>query len=238
MKGICETLTISGERALWYAAPGFEGHMPLFVMHCGGEFSEQIGALATLLERAGKKGEIGPFALLAPLQVDWDRDYTPWSAECMPHRLFAGGADAYLSRLEGTLLPAVSAEKGLTGPVYALGYSLGGLAALYGLLRNPERYAGAASVSGALWYPGFEERYMESVPRVPVYCSLGRAEAKVRAAAMRGNAEITQRAAQAAGGFCEWNNGNHFFEIPERIAKAVIWLLSRATGRDEDGRRP
>ena len=232
MKGICETLTIAGEHVLWYETPGFSGSAdPLAVMHCGGEFAQDIEALSALLERAVKKGETGPFALIAPLDVDWDADYTPWMAQCMPNRTFAGGADAYLTRLEEKLLPALAEDRGLRGPVYALGYSLGGLAALYSLLRSPQRYAGAASVSGALWYPGFEAKFMERVPKAPVYCSLGRAEAKVRAAAMRDNPEITQRIAQAAGGFFEWNNGNHFFEVPQRIAKALLWLLHKESPR-------
>ena len=198
-----------------------EGPIPLFVCHVGPE-AEQLFAEVF---RATPK-EAPHFALCAATDVSWDRDYTPWPSDCLPGRAFSGGADAYLDLVRSSLVPW--AERTVPcGARYQLGYSLGGLCALYALTQQGG-FSGAASVSGALWYPGFVRFFQENRPDAPVYCSLGRAESRTRSPVMCTGAQCAQAIAARPGDRFEWTNGNHFFEIPQRAALAVRRLLEDA----------
>ncbi|MBQ8954152.1 MAG: hypothetical protein IJ048_08555, partial [Clostridia bacterium] len=103
----------------------------------------------------------------------------------------------------------------------------------YAASRAGAPFEGAASVSGALWYEGFVD-YVTKAPFPKLrraYVSLGLKEAKTSRGAMgRGKAaaeavygELAARLGPENAAF-EWNNGNHFFEVPQRIAKAIEYL--------------
>lgn len=62
--------------------------------------------------------------------------------------------DAMLSLVVDRLLPVIRARWQITGPVALGGASLGGLAALAGLLRHPEVFGGALCMSPSFWYAG------------------------------------------------------------------------------------
>lgn len=195
-----------------------EQPIPLFLCHVGPEAEALFAEVFRFLPKDGPR-----FALCAVTDVSRDRDYTPWQSSCLPERVFSGGADAYLNFVRSSLAPW--AERATPSCArYHLGYSLGGLCALYALTRE-EGLSGAASVSGALWYPGFVRFFQENRPDAPVYCSLGRAESRTRNPAMCAGAQCAQEIAARPGDRFEWTNGNHFFEIPQRIALAVRRLL-------------
>lgn len=190
------------------------------------------------LARGMERGWTGkPMAVLSLEGAQWDRDYTPWPAQGPKGRAFSGGAPAFLQTLVEEIVPWAEAELPiLTGRAHRClaGYSLGGLAALYGGLETGA-FERLASVSGSLWYPGWVE-YLQgrlataSVP-LGVYCSLGKAEAKTRFGPMAACAADTERTVElfrASLGeqkVCfEWNNGPHFFELTERMLKALRHL--------------
>lgn len=209
-----ERETLCGRRCLRILPQGEQAALPLFVCHVGEQADELIfGAIAALPHG------FPPIAFAAVTQVSWDQDYTPWPGEWLSGRVFTGGADAYLALVEEALLPWAMRDFQATG-CCSLGYSLGGLCALYALTRSV-RYAGGASVSGALWYPGFLEYFGARRPDCPVYCSLGRAESRTRHVLMVRGADCAQAIASRPEDCFEWTNGNHFFEIPQRIARAV-----------------
>ena len=159
-----------------------EQPIPLFLCHVGPEAEALFAEVFRFLPKDGPR-----FALCAVTDVSWDRDYTPWQSSCLPERVFSGGADAYLNFVRSSLAPW--AERATPSCArYHLGYSLGGLCALYALTRE-EGLSGAASVSGALWYPGFVRFFQENRPDAPVYCSLGRAESRTRNPAMCAGAQ-------------------------------------------------
>lgn len=212
-------------RACVIALP--EGKMDvraLIVCHVGPEAEALFAEVLRALPKA-----CPPVALAAVTDVSWDADYTPWPSDCLPGRRFSGGADAYLRAVEEVLLPWAQLHARAEA-VYSLGYSLGGLCALYALTRSG-RYAGGASVSGALWYPGFQAYFQAHRPDAPVYCSLGRAESRTRNPAMCMGAQCAQEIASRPGDRFEWTNGNHFFEIPQRIARAVSSMLDDVGAR-------
>lgn len=231
MKGIVEEMRAGARRGMLYASPG-DGPRTLLVACCG----DRLEAMLPDMERAlapqiGKA--IGPFALTSLTDIDWDADYTPWPSAELPGREMAGRADALLEETQGPLLAAARERLGDAARVGILGYSLGGLFALYAASRPDSPFDCAASVSGALWYEGFAEYAARApFPRLRrAYVSLGLKEAKTARGPMgRGKAaseavfrELAARLGPENAAF-EWNNGNHFFEVPQRVGKAIAFL--------------
>lgn len=172
--------------------------------------------------------------------VDWNRDMTPWYHP----KVFAGGEDfgggagRYLEKLCDEIVPAVEQEINSNIIVefnkklrrFLIGYSLGGLFALYALYHTA-LFDGVASMSGSLWYDGWIP-YMQNhkMCRRPekIYLSLGDREAKGNPE-MRTVAECTLKTrdmleAMGIRTKLEYNPGNHFKEVPLRIAKGIEWL--------------
>ena len=110
------------------------------------------------LARGMERGWTGkPMAVLSLEGAQWDRDYTPWPAQGPKGRAFSGGAPAFLQTLVEEIIPWAEAELPiLAGRAHRClaGYSLGGLAALYGGLETGA-FERLASVSGSLLYPGW-----------------------------------------------------------------------------------
>lgn len=247
MNGALEYWMLDGRQVMTYLVPrqgAPEAPLPCIYASAGPELAELMPQIARILEpKLGAGGR--PFALVSPLSVSWDACYTPWPAEAGAGRQFTGQADEYLAWMTGRLMPAVDERYRVSDrweDKLSIGYSLGGLAALYGL-ASTGAFGGGASISGALWYPGWTE-YLDCHPvgaGAHVYLSLGRAEAKTRSRMMGRVAECTQETrrilTEQLGEGCvsfEWNNGNHFYEIPQRMARAIAWLMDEERG----GRTP
>ena len=173
------------------------------------------------------------FTLVSIGGVDWARDLTPWALPPDAACPAGGGADAYLRRLLGQILP--QAEQAVPGqaPWRAIaGYSLGGLFALYALCRT-DRFARAASMSGSLWFPGFAD-YLRAhgVRHRPshVYLSLGRRENRTRNRSLRTvrqNTEVIEAfyRSQGVNTALTLHPGGHGQDVPARIAAGLTWLL-------------
>ena len=96
-----------------------------------------------------------PWPTLVALHgLDWNAALSPWPAEKVfrAGEDFAGGAPAFLLELTEAIIPAV--EKACPGRRLLVGYSLGGLFAVYAAL-NTAAFQGVASVSGSMWFDGF-----------------------------------------------------------------------------------
>ena len=178
-----------------------------------------------------------PFSLAAVGGLDWNGDLSPWP--CPPvfrgEAPFSGGADGYLARLTGEMLPQILGALGEkpAGCVLA-GYSMAGLFALYGLYRSP-LFDGAVCASGSFWYPGFVEYVREHEPaRRPsaLYFSVGDREARTRNPVMR---TVERNTALLADWYAErgidtrfeLNPGNHFQDAAGRMARGIAWMLER-----------
>lgn len=196
-----------------------EGGSPLILLLAGFE------ALTDELREAFEAAEVLPLWLAMPLDIDWDRDYTPWPAAGTGGRVFAGGAGE-LMKSAAALCVALRGELG-AGSVWAVGYSLGGLAAMW--LHSCLSFDGAGSCSGSLWYPGFTDWLAAHPPGGRIYLSLGEKEKNTKNPQMAVNPEATERAAlicksSAGGVIFRAEPGGHFKDPEGRIARAAGWL--------------
>lgn len=162
---------------------------------------------------------------------DWNADLSPWPAKACFRggEDFAGLADTHLDRIEQAMS---AAEEGLTIRRRGVfGYSLAGLFALYALVRS-DRFDGAATASGSMWYDGFLpylETHTEKLRGKAVYFSLGDREALTRNTRLASVLRCTLAArdlAAASGAdtvFVE-NHGTHFDDGDGRTLAAAVWL--------------
>lgn len=168
------------------------------------------------------------------IRADWDRDLTPWPAPgVFRNQNFTGGAGDYLKHLTGEILPAAEAELGFS-PAHrgVVGYSLGGLFALYAYYESA-CFDLAASVSGSMWYDGWLDYMRSHTPPVPgrVHLSVGDREKKSRNERMKTVEDATREAAEilkSEGVETAFvlNPGNHFQDPSARQQKALNWLLA------------
>ena len=199
----------------------------LLFLCCGPEPQELLESLQPICPALDET------VLVFPQWVEWDRDYAPWPSDELHGRPISGGGAALYREMVDELLPALKIRFSNIEHIGVIGYSLGGLFALYAASRSDSPFDCAASVSGALWYEGFEN-YAEgasfkSLSRA--YLSLGRREAgRGRGPMGRVNTateQIVQNLTARLGVenvLFEWNNGGHFFEIPQRMGRAITWL--------------
>lgn len=175
------------------------------------------------------------FVLVAIDGIDWNREMSPWHHEKVftKGEDFTGGADEYLEILTKQLIPAAEASFCLKPDKrYLVGYSLSGLFAVYAMYHT-SLFDGIASVSGSLWFNGFGAYVEEhTVIRNPdkIYFSLGDKEAEFARGIMQTVFVYTKQIMEkfyndGIDTILEMNEGNHFKQVPERIAKGIRWLV-------------
>ena len=163
------------------------------------------------------------FRLLA-VKVDWFRDLSPWPAPPVFDNIpFGDGAEETLSK--------ILTLTGDPGKRYILGgYSMGGLFALWAACRS-DAFSAVAAASPSVWFPGFAEYMTSSGIRTGhVYLSLGDREEKTRNPAMAPVGDRIREIhawlqSQAIPCCLEWNKGNHFVDLEERMAKGFAWAM-------------
>lgn len=128
------------------------------------------------------------------------------------------------------------------------GYSLAGLFSLWAMCES-EAFAGAVSCSGSMWFPGatdyferefssdeepevkLDENLGEKLDKKCVYLSLGTKEEKARDFYMRQVGDATRKIYEVIKNrlgndvTLEWNPGNHFSDVSERMAKGISWAV-------------
>ena len=241
MQGNIHTQTIDGAAVHLYLPPQTEWSDPLPCLYVAGQeqpaqSKQQLLQIMQILEPQLCRNALPPFALASVSPAQWDAAYSPWPA-AMGERSFSGKADDYFSFLHTRVHPYLKTHYGCSDAREAIGfigYSLAGVAALYAYLAHPF-FRLCASVSGSLWYPEWipylNQSYHQALPG-KIYLSLGKAEVKTRSPLLRENQPCTEQTAVLLSeilgdtNVCfAWNNGNHFYEIPERHARAISWLL-------------
>lgn len=174
------------------------------------------------------------FVLVAISGLNWDADMCPW--ECPPisknDTPCSGGADKYLETLTQKIILRVEEE--FPAPVFRgiVGYSLGGLFALYSIYKT-EFFSRVASVSGSLWFPDFAEfclskEFVKKPERV--YFSLGDKEAASSNKVLKCIQEKTQTVfshfkSLGLETIFHLNTGGHFVDAIKRTAEGIAWLL-------------
>lgn len=164
--------------------------------------------------------------------IDWENALTPWEAPGIRSgSRFGSGAENFLNMLAEELMPEVESNLGLKQPKrYIAGVSLSGLFALWASCRCPF-FEAVGSVSGSLWYDGFTDWLCAQHPMSDkYYFSLGIKEKDGKNARLASVEQHTLRAISVledAGAtvFFEYNEGNHFGPLLERMEKAMLYIL-------------
>ena len=160
--------------------------------------------------------------------VNWEEDLTPWKAPGLKTVEFNGKAQYFLEMLKGDLffnleisLQIKKAERSLVG------VSLSGLFAVWASLSVP-LFSSVGSVSGSLWYDGFLEWMKKNTDTVTgrYYFSLGDKEKDGKNRRLASVEESTLEAVDLLKSVgkevtFEYNEGNHFGPLIERIEKAI-----------------
>ena len=157
----------------------------------------------------------------------WDADLSPWYAPKVFKKGndFAGHGEAFLQELQACVLPLL---KDARRTVIA-GYSLAGLFALWAA-GCTGIFDGAVSASGSLWFPGFTDWLQEHpVHASVVYLSLGDKEPLAKNPLMASVGQCTEQVYSTVKEYAqacfEWNEGNHFMQADERLAKGIRWTV-------------
>ncbi len=183
-----------------------------------------------------KEIECPAFHLVSITGIRWDEELSPWAHAPVvsPEDRFTGEADAFLNTLETEIVPTV--QKLIPNATYSLlnGYSMGGLFALYAA-HHSTAFDAYIAPSGSVWYPGFVDYVKEhELAKVPlaIYLSLGDRESRTRNEYLQ-QTETNMMELQSiyeerkVASVFELNKGNHFKNIPKRVAKGIKWTLDR-----------
>ncbi|MGB4659932.1 MAG: alpha/beta hydrolase-fold protein [Mobilitalea sp.] len=216
------------EKDCWAEQIGLSNQpLPLILLLSGDFEEENFAEIREMLTPQIEKGNCQSFLIAGFGPIDWDRDYSPWYLERSKERIFGGKADEMIDFMNNTLLPELQKKFSLNGEVYPVGYSLGGLAAIYAHCKIG--FNGCGSCSGALWFPGWTDYVQEHLPSGKVYLSLGGKEEKTKDTLMCQVGTATQQtkelSAQSAEVIYVKEPGGHFKEVPQRIGRAILWLL-------------
>ena len=174
------------------------------------------------------------FAMVVALGMDWFDDLTPWPApnvyDLMPP--FGGKADALLAYFENELVP--QAESILGTPVHRgiLGFSLGGLLAVYAFYKS-ELFTLIGGTCASIWYDGFTDWMCARKPlpqKGSVYFCIGDREHLTKYERMSVTGECMRRATDvlAAQGYSvlfELLPGDHLEYLAERTQRTLDWLM-------------
>ena len=167
--------------------------------------------------------------------VNWEEDLTPWKAPGLKGDEFAGRARYFLDMLRTDLFFNLEASMRIVKPERSiLGVSLSGLFAVWASLSMP-LFSTVGSVSGSLWYDGFLEWMKEHTDTVTerYYFSLGDKEKDGKNKRLASVEEATLEAVDLLKSVgkevnFEYNEGNHFGPLIERIEKAIKGIYTES----------
>ncbi|MBQ5541738.1 MAG: hypothetical protein IIU06_01580 [Erysipelotrichales bacterium] len=161
---------------------------------------------------------------------DWNRELSPFAYYGKgKYDRFDGEADQTLEQLK-EIIPAFQGKTR-----YIAGYSLAGLFSLYALYET-DLFDGAASVSGSLWFPGWEEYRKNAHLSKPahVYLSLGDREERSRnplwalvGVRTKDEEKYLLEDPMIRETVYEMNEGGHFDHPSRRLLRGLTWLLKQ-----------
>lgn len=164
---------------------------------------------------------------------EWENDLTPWKAPGIKDGMFGGKAQYFLEMLKGDLFFNLESSLRIQKPKrHLIGVSLSGLFAIWSTGCMP-LFESVGSVSGSLWYDGFLEwmNARDEFHCSSYYFSLGDKEKDGKNKRLSVVEDATLEAIELLKSkgkevFFEYNEGNHFGPLIERIEKAIIKILA------------
>lgn len=166
---------------------------------------------------------------------NWNDELSPWSADAVfKNQPFAGKAENTLNFVTDIFIPELLARYSLPSDIKTVigGYSLAGLFSLWAAYRT-DMFHAVAAMSPSVWFPGWIEFAAEKhILADKVYLSLGNREEKTNNKTMakvgdniRLQKELLDR--QGVQSVLEWNEGNHFKNVEERVVKGLLWTVAQ-----------
>ena len=163
--------------------------------------------------------------------IDWDNELTPWKAPGLKAGVFGGKAQQFLDSLKGDFFTIENSMRLNRQKRYLVGVSLSGLFAVWATAKE-NLFEGVGSVSGSLWYDGFLEwmKGEKDFHCSRYYFSLGEKEKEGKNKRLAAVEEATLEAVDMLKSIekevlFEYNEGNHFGPLIERIEKAIRLTL-------------
>ena len=163
--------------------------------------------------------------------LDWESDLTPWKAPGLKGGEFAGKAQSFLDILTADLMVNVESSLRINRVQrFFCGVSLSGLFGIWASCKK-DIFEGVASVSGSLWYDGFAEWISVNRPYPEkFYLSIGEKEKEAKNPRLASIDEVTKHfyglLNTVGKDVCfEYNEGNHFGPLIDRIEKAIAYIL-------------
>lgn len=171
--------------------------------------------------------------------IDWEQELTPWPAPGIKSgskgKSFGDGAEAFLHRFREELIPELDSMLALKSPArYIAGVSLSGLFALWASCVT-DCFKAVGCVSASLWYDGFTDWLRTQKAQAEhYYFSLGIKEKdgkNPRLASVELHTRIAISILEESGikTSFEYNEGNHFGPLLERMSKALLCILAYRT---------
>lgn len=197
------------------------------------DYSDEMHFLDTEAAEILKKADEG--IVFANFGVEnWNDELSPWSADAVfKNQPFAGRAENTLNFATDIFIPELTARYSLPSDIKSVigGYSLAGLFSLWAAYRT-DMFHAVAAVSPSVWFPEWIEFAAEKhVLADKVYLSLGNREEKTNNKTMarvgdniRLQKELLDR--QGVQSVLEWNEGNHFKNVEERVSKGLLWTVT------------
>lgn len=167
--------------------------------------------------------------------VNWEENLTPWKAPGLKGSEFGGKARYFLDMLKDDLFFNLEASMRIVKPERSIvGVSLSGLFAVWASLSMP-LFSAVGSVSGSLWYDGFLEWMKEhrDTATERYYFSLGEKEKDGKNKRLSSVEQATLEAVDLLKSVSkevtfEYNEGNHFGPLIERIEKAIKGIYTES----------
>lgn len=197
-----------------------------FYHPCGGK--RQGSEILDLLKKRMDHFMYIPFYL-----ENWNDDLSPWAAPpVFGKEGFGGYAAKTLRWLTDVCIPQVEGKSGAAVQRVIGGYSLAGLFSLWSFYETG-MFSGAASCSGSLWFPGWDEYMLARKEQCKgcVYLSLGDTEEMTKNHALQAVGNRTRMQYEwlrddpgIEETILEWNYGGHFKDASARTARGFEWL--------------
>ncbi|MEE3392882.1 MAG: alpha/beta hydrolase-fold protein [Lachnospiraceae bacterium] len=196
--------------------------------------NDYIEAGAEVIRMASEIG-VPEFHLVTISNLSWDSDLSPWPHEPVVTKddHFTGHAAEHMKLMENEILPWAENELAWKpGKRILAGYSMAGLFSAYAPFIS-DKFDGVLSVSGSVWYPGFEDYFLKTEFRKKpdaVYFSLGSKETRVSNPALQVTENVMKNLAKncklrGTASVYEQNPGNHFKDSELRVVKGIDWVL-------------
>lgn len=164
----------------------------------------------------------------------WSHVLAPWNTpENYPDYVACtGGAPEFLKGFVEEIIPECESKLKPVSYRAMAGYSLAGLFGIYAMCCTP-MFERVMSASGSLWFPGFDQWFMEHLPlHLPesVYFSSSADEYNTTNKFLAPVKPITEQ-------IREWladhgvettftlNQGNHYQDVIPRTAAGIFWML-------------